>query len=223
MRTGEDQNAYFETRFPFDPKRDLIWTPICQFLQKRYIPESSIVLDLGAGYCSFINHIKAKEKHAVDIFPKIAEFAGAKVITHIHSCMQMDFLQNNHFDVVFASNLLEHLTRSDSVATVMESARILKRGGKLILLQPNFRTCPKTYFDDYTHLQIFTDRSLCDFLEANGFKIIESKPRFLPLTIKSTSDLPLPKLSTLVSLYLRIPFKPFAGQMLVVAENRKTN
>ncbi len=36
------------------------------------------------------------------------------------------------------------------------------------MLQPQFRFGYNTHFDDYTHLQIFTDRSL---LEAFGFSV----------------------------------------------------
>ena len=36
--------------------------------------------------------------------------------------------------------------------------------------------------------------------------------------MKSTLRLRVPRLDWLVRLYLRLPFKPFAGQMLVVAE-----
>ena len=60
----------------------------------------------------------------------------------------------------------------------------MRRDGKLIILQPNYKKCYKDYFDDYTHISIWTDVSLTDFLIANGFDVIESYPGFLPLTIK---------------------------------------
>jgi SAM-dependent methyltransferase len=214
-------DAYFETRFGFDSRRDIIWKEVCRFLQKKYVPENSIILDLGAGYCNFINNIQGKEKHAVDLFSKIVDFANADVVTHVEDCTRMNFFPSEYFDVIFASNLLEHLNREDSQAVLSEASRILKNRGKLILIQPNFRFCPKTYFDDYTHLQIFTDRSLCDFLSANGFTILESDPRFLPVNMKSTLKTPVPKLPFFVNLYLRLPYRPFAGQLLIVAENGK--
>ncbi|MDA0205972.1 MAG: hypothetical protein O2795_11585 [Acidobacteria bacterium] len=49
---------------------------------------------------------------------------------------------------------------------------MLKPGGRLICVQPNFRLEPRRYFDDYTHKQIYTDVSFRDFLEANGLKVI---------------------------------------------------
>ena len=59
--------------------------------------------------------------------------------------------------------------------------------------------------------------SLCDFLEAHGFEVIDCQPRFLPLTIKSR----LPVSPTLIRLYLASPLKPMGKQMLVRARPRR--
>ena len=80
-------------------------------------------------------------------------------------------------------------------------------------MQPNFRLRPREYFDDYTHRTIFTDRSLGDFLTASGFAVEHVERRFLPLTMKSRLSFG----HALVPLYLRLPYRPLAGQMLVVA------
>ena len=94
-----------------------------------------------------------------------------------------------------------------------EAARVLRPGGRLILLQPNFRLNPGSYFDDYTHVAIYTDRSLPDYLVSQGWRIVRKYPRFLPLTMKSKGS----ALTFLVPWYLRSPVKPLAGQMLVIA------
>jgi hypothetical protein len=54
---------------------------------------------------------------------------------------------------------------------------------------------------------------MCDFLAAHGFRVIECKPRFLPLTIKSR----LPVFPWLIRLYLALPARPLAKQMLIRA------
>ena len=59
----------------------------------------------------------------------------------------------------------EHLDRGDLLATLGEMRRVLRGGGRLILVQPNFRLRPHEYFDDYTHVAVFTDRSLPDMLD----------------------------------------------------------
>jgi ubiquinone/menaquinone biosynthesis C-methylase UbiE len=213
----EFEHGYFETRFSFSKDRERLWPVLVAYLQRKYIPKDAIILDLGAGYCHFINYVQAKEKHALDISPIILKYAAADVITHVCSCTDMTELADSYFDVVFASNLFEHLERSAFWQALKEVRRVLKNGGKLIVIQSNFRLCYKSYFDDYTHIQVFTDKSLVDALESVGFKVTTVVPGFLPFSVKSR----LPKNPLLLKIYLHLPYKPFAGQMLVVAENRK--
>ncbi len=87
----------------------------------------------------------------------------------------------------------------------------LKPGGTLNLLQPNYRFAYREYFDDYTHVTVYSDRSLCDFLAANGFEVLACRPRFLPLTVKSR----LPVSALLIRLYILSPWKILGKQMLV--------
>ena len=90
---------------------------------------------------------------------------------------------------------------------------MLKPGGRLIIIQPNFRYCAREYFDDYTHVSVFSHVSLADALGAAGFYVDVVVPRFMPLTLKSR----LPQWPWAVALYLRSPIRPLAKQMLLVA------
>jgi SAM-dependent methyltransferase len=218
---GELYDAYFKTRFQHDPRRDLVWKEVVRWIQRHYITADARVLDVGAGYCSFINHVETPVRHAVDVFTEFPQYAAPGVVAHVGSCTDMAFLPDDAFDVVFASNLVEHLTRPDLIRYLMEVRRVLRLDGTLILMQPNFKYCSTTYFDDYTHIQIFTDASLFDFLEAYGFQVTGNLPKFMPVNMKSTLRLRLPFLPQIVRLYLALPFKPFAGQMLMVSRNRK--
>jgi len=89
----------------------------------------------------------------------------------------------------------------------------MKPGATISIVQPNFKYCFREYFDDYTHVSIYTAQSLSDLLAANGFRIVRCVPRFMPLTLKSR----MPVHPCLVRLYLMSPFKPLAGQMLISA------
>jgi len=212
------KDRYFQFNFVYDSTRDQVWKEVCRYLQKKYISTNSRILDLGAGYCNFINNIHGSEKYAVDLFSRLTEFSNHDVVAHIHSCTNLNFLDDNFFDIVFATNLFEHLSREDLSKTLDEVRRILKVGGKLISLQPNFRYCYKGYFDDYTHLQIFTHRSLSELIESYGFTISDIKDRFLPISMKTKLKFNLPLLLLIVRLYLHLPIKPLAAQMLIIAE-----
>ena len=116
-------------------------------------------------------------------------------------------------DLVLASNVFEHLERNDLLVTLAQIRRKLKPQGSLVALQPNYRFAYREYFDDYTHVAVFSDRSLGDLLEAEGFRVVERRPRFLPLAVESR----LPVHSALIRLYLSSPWKPLGKQMLLRA------
>jgi SAM-dependent methyltransferase len=192
-----------------------VWRHVTAYLQ-RWIGPTADVLELGAGYCDFSNTVAAGTRTAVDVEPGFVAFADAGVATVVGSCTDLSSFTDASFDVVFASNLFEHLDRGALLATLGEIRRVLRGGGRLILVQPNFRLRPHEYFDDYTHVAVFTDRSLPDMLEANGFTREHVDARFLPLTLKSRLSFG----HRLVPLYLRLPWRPLAGQMLVIATRR---
>jgi SAM-dependent methyltransferase len=208
--------SYHETRFTFDRRRDRLWQTLCESFFSRLIRPDFHVLELGAGYCHFINHIRCARRFAVDQWEGFPAFAETGVETRVGSAGDLGFVPDGSVDFAFASNLFEHLTRDELAATLKELKKKLRPGGTLNVLQPNYRFAYREYFDDYTHVSVFSDRSLSDFLAAHGFRVTEVKPRFLPLTIKSR----LPVLPVLIRLYLSLPFKPLAKQMFIRAEWR---
>ena len=205
--------GYFSTRFAPDTRRDAVWRHVARHLAAHWQPGASI-LDVGAGYCSFINAVEgAGRRVAVDLHEDLPAFAGAGVECVKASATDLSALADESFDVVFASNLLEHLCRDDIVRSLDEFRRVLRAEGRLLLVQPNYRLCARKYWDDYTHLTPLSDRSLSDLLRTRGFSLVEVQARFLPLTLKSSAS----KLTFLVPWYLRSPVRPLAGQMLLVA------
>jgi SAM-dependent methyltransferase len=211
--------SYFETRFKPDPVRESVWRHLTKYLA-RYVPADASLLELGAGYCSFANNITARRRVAVDRGPQVLTCAAAGVEpVQADVLTYLPTLAPGSFDFIFASNFLEHFEWRDLDRIIAEIHRLLTINGRLCLIQPNFRLAPGRYFDDYTHRTVFSDESLNDWLEASGFRIVRSQPRFMPLTLKSR----LGGLSFLVPLYLRLPWRPFAGQMLVLAERKPTD
>lgn len=204
--------GYFETRLKQDASRAKVWEHLCAYLG-RFVPADADVLELGAGWCDFSNQVKARRVVAMDLDATVHKAAAEHVESVVGDCTDLSRFEDNSFDVVFASNLLEHLQRDQSDALLAHARRVLRPGGRIILMQPNFRLNPGRYFDDFTHVAIFTDQSLSDYLVAQGWSIEKVLPRFMPLTLKSRGS----KLTFVVPWYLRSPIKPLAGQMLLVA------
>ncbi|MDD5528283.1 MAG: class I SAM-dependent methyltransferase [Patescibacteria group bacterium] len=202
---------YFNSRYTFDRSRKKVWQAIAEYLQPYLAADS--ILELGAGYGDFINQIKAPNKYALDINPQAAGYCGADV-KFIHSDLSQISLPNGSIGAIFASNLLEHLNDAKLEILFSEINRVLKPGGKVIFIQPNIRYCCREYWDDFTHVKAFSDISLKDFLVSRGFKIIRVEKRFLPFSFKSI----FPKSYRLAKFYLQLLWKPFAKQMLIIAE-----
>lgn len=205
-------SAYFRTRLAPNKHRSAVWKHLCAYLQ-RWITADSDVLELGAGWCDFANTITARRVVAMDVDTTVRRAAAEHVQAEVGDCTDLSRFDSGSFDVVFASNLLEHLERPATALLLAESARVLRPGGILMLLQPNFRLNPGGYFDDYTHVAIYTDRSMADYLRSEDWRMIATFPRFLPLTMNSKGS----ALTFLVPWYLRSPLKPLAGQMLLIA------
>ncbi len=181
----QTERSYFTTRLASDPRRDALWRHLTAYLT-RFVPPGAAVLELGAGYCHFINRVPASRRVAVDIGPQIQEAAARGVEAHQADALAfLSRAQPEQFDFILASNFFEHIEWEELNALIPLVLRVLRPGGRLAIIQPNFRLAPRRYFDDYTHRTIFTDVSLRDWLEAVGFDVVKQTPRFLPLTVKS--------------------------------------
>jgi hypothetical protein len=206
-------STYHETRFVFDERRETLWKTLCESYFNQLISPDDTVLELGAGYCSFINNARAKKRIALDLWPGVAKAAGAGVHATVGSVTDLSFLEDASVDFAFASNLFEHLTQSEFELTLRQLRNKLSPGGTLNILQPNYKLAYREYFDDYTHVAIYSDTSLCDFLAAHGFRVVKRQAGFLPFSIKSR----WPVSPRLIRLYLASPIKPFAKQMFIRA------
>jgi SAM-dependent methyltransferase len=193
------------------------WAPICRYLE-QFLNTDGVTLDLGAGYCHFINNVRSKKKYALDLSGEhLLKHAAGDVQTVEASGIHLDMFQDSSLDTVMASNLYEHFhTREDVALSFREVRRVLKPNGRFIVLQPNFAYCAKRYFDFFDHRLPFTDRGMVEGLEMAGLKIVRVIPRFLPYTSKSL----LPTVPWMVALYLKMPpvWTILGAQMLIVAE-----
>ncbi len=205
--------GYHDTRFSFDPRRKVLWRSLWKYHFSKYVQPKDCVLELGSGYGDFINSVEARRRVAVDSWPDFVRHLAPGVEGHVGNAVELSFLDDRSVNLAFASNLVEHLSQDDFVRMLRELQRKLAIGGRLALLQPNFRYAFREYFDDYTHVAVYTHLGLCDLLRAEGFEILECYPKFLPLTIKSRFKV----WPFLIWVYLNSPLKPFGKQMLVVA------
>lgn len=201
------------------PAKNAIWKTLCDGFFSRYVRPTDTVVDIGAGHCEFINNIAAARKLAVDLNPDVKRFAAPNVEILNESCRAITSLPDGAIDVVFMSNFLEHLPDKAQVfETLREGRRILRTGGRMMILQPNIRFLADVYWDFFDHHVPLSDRSLVEVLEALDLRVTVCLPRFLPYTTKSR----FPKGTLFVKLYLRCPlaWRLLGKQAFLVAEKR---
>lgn len=190
----------------FGPKeraqKNALWKVLCQSFLQRYVSESDVVVDLGAGYCEFINNIRCGRKIAVDLNEETRQYAADDVTVLLEPADALSSIEDATVDIVFASNLFEHLPDKEVLTAVLAAIhRVLRHGGRLLVLQPNIRYAYREYWDYFDHYLPLSHLSLSEVLMLKGFTIEEVRPRFLPYTVKSR----LPKSGFLLKIYLRLP------------------
>ena len=206
--------GYHDVHLQEHPARRQIWQVIADHLA-HWIPPGAHVLEVGAGHCHWINAVRAARRVAVDAWPQFVDFAAPGVEARVmDAARELPTMPAGNFDVILASNVLEHFDPDTTAVVVGHMHTLLKTGGRLIIVQPNFRYAYRSYFDDYTHRSVFTDVSLPTLLRTRGFGITLVQPKFLPYSMRGVPGKVPP---WLVRAYLGSPVKPRAGQMLVVA------
>jgi SAM-dependent methyltransferase len=210
-RTGSEDSL------PYHKSRRGVWREIVRYVRKD-TGDVGILVELGTGYCDFINQFPAKRKIGYDIRHQVLKFAEAGVDIRTESAAELSGIENDSVDLVFASNFMEHLWPEEHDVLLPRISDVLRHRGRLILIQPNYLLNPEHYFDDETHRTIFSDENIIPFLEGYGLRVLRLIPKFLPFSMKSS----LPKWPFLVRLYLNSPVKPLAGQMYVVAAKGKS-
>jgi SAM-dependent methyltransferase len=197
------------------PQKMLIWKTLCEHYFQRLVGDGRIVADLACGYGEFINNIKAAKKYAIDLNPDAPKFLDPDVQFCPSRADKIDGLAAGAVDVVFTSNFLEHLkTKDECDAVFAEVLRILKPGGRFVVMGPNIRYLAAQYWDFYDHYLPLSHLSLEEGLVQAGYEIESIVPRFLPYTTRSR----LPQAPALVALYLKLPlaWRIFGKQFLVV-------
>lgn len=219
--SAQDLRGLYDQRFPPAEReaKARIWDVLCRDFFQRYVRPDDTVLDVGAGLCEFVNHIRARRRIALDMGDHVEQAAAPGVEVRRGPAHELGWLPDASVDVVFASNVFEHfLSKSDVLTALREAQRVLRVGGRMIVLQPNVKYAYREYWDFFDHHLPLSDGAMVEALGLAGLHVVETRPRFLPYSTKSG----LPGWPILVRLYLRVPLaqRLLGKQMLVVAEKR---
>jgi len=220
MNETEIVQKIYHQRFSAEElkQKTFVWDTLCHSFFQKLVGDKKNILEIGAGAGDFLRAIKAKRKIAIDINPSIKTLEKIGIETHVTNVRTFDAnLLQHEVDVVFASNFFEHLPEKKHVSEVLIQCRkMLRPGGKTIILQPNINFLSGRYWDYIDHHIALNHVSMTEALKISGFSVERCIPKFLPYTIKGN----LGEFYRLLPFYIKLPFLWyfFGKQMLIVAK-----
>ena len=151
---------------------------LCNHIFEKYLsdtPESNSIegkkiLDIGSGKG---NHLVGfsrlgLESYGIDKRDECVSILDNFIIRECDIESESFPYDSNSFDFVYSKSVLEHVVNADNFLS--ESLRVLKPGGRAVLLTPDWGSQYKFFWDDYTHVKAFTRKSLQDALVIHGFE-----------------------------------------------------
>ncbi len=157
--------------------------PYVRRLIREHFPSDrgSRILDIGCGYGPIVHYAhEAGYRNASGVDRSVSQVAlAARLgITGVVHGDLIDTLANtgaNTLDVIVAWNVLEHLTKDETVKLLEGAVRVLVPAGRLIVHVPNASSpfFGSVRYGDFTHEQAFTRTSATQILLACGFGRVE--------------------------------------------------
>lgn len=139
----------------------------------------SRLLDVGSGNGEYLDKMRSFgwEVEGVETDPKAADFACKKYNLKIHIGNLSDCkIPSESFDVITMNHVIEHVY--DPEKLLLECKRILKPGGRLVILTPNTESLGNKVFKKNwrglevpRHMVIFSVSNLGLLVSKSGFKI----------------------------------------------------
>jgi len=157
-----DEKVRPRTDYPFQ---------LCGYLFNRFnLKQGEKLLDVGCGRGDFLEGFKASGLEVAGLDREKPTFGTMKDVEVRYANIESESFpfEDNTFDVVFAKSVIEHIFDPENF--MRECRRVLKPGGRIIMMTPDWISQMKIFFDDYTHRQPYTREAVKDILDIFDFK-----------------------------------------------------
>ena len=162
-------------------------TLISQFYNKKFLT-SDFFLELGCGNGNFLSVLEKKNFCYKGLDIDDLNFEKDKIP-----------VDDGSVDYVICNSVIEHI--KNDFFFISEIKRVLKNGGILILITPNFSYCYKNFYDDPTHVNPFTPKKVENLMSIVGMRNVT----VLPWIVKKSV------------FFWKIPFKFFIARYCLIS------
>ena len=140
------------------------------------------LLDVGCGNGVFLKKMEQLgwQGHGVEFDPNSVKRAKNIGLDVLARSLEHAKYPSDTFDLVTMIHVIEHLPQPDF--TLQECFRVLKPGGRIMVVTPNTRSLGHQRFkqawrglETPRHLYLFSGQSLATMIEASGFKLTIEK------------------------------------------------
>lgn len=140
------------------------------------------VLDIGCGVGDFLHTMEINGWKTVGIEPseEAKTIAKKRMKGHLYAPDEINQLPNESFDLITMWHVLEHV--DDLRSEIKQLERLLKKGGRLVLALPNFKSHDAQYYKEYwaaydvpRHLNHFCKTSIHNIFKNSTLNWIETK------------------------------------------------
>lgn len=179
--------VYNEIDKPYTPYPKKLATHLSN---KHNIKKNNSLLELGCGRGEFLKGFSdlGINCYGVDLSDFAKKVCPSANVSIVDMTVNKLPFEDNFFDFIYSKSFIEHFYYPEKIFE--ESYRVLKPGGKLITLTPDWETIYKIFYEDFTHRTPFTINSLKDIHLIHGFKKVKvERFRQLPITWKTNSFL----------------------------------
>ena len=143
----------------------------------RGLNRDAKLLDIGCGNGSLImalNQLGFDHVQGIDISEEQIQIARKSGLVDVEVADATSFLngKSGQFDAVFCMDLVEHLTKSELVALMLQIRKALKPNGRLYLRTPNMDPpWPHVFASgDFTHETLLNAHSIRQLLGSTGYQ-----------------------------------------------------
>lgn len=150
------------------------YLPYISTLANPFDEQPLTFLDLGCGDCTYVKLFEQLGYLACGVDKDFyTGFGFSKSNKRYKFDFETGTLPYNKetFDFVFTKSTIEHVRNTEHFLS--EAKRVLKPGGKLLILCPAWEYNWRDFYNDYTHVKPFHRKGLQDALKIAGFRNVK--------------------------------------------------